>query len=243
MGERVAVLNPLARGFYTVSDAARLIEHARVQRIYGWLKGFPLRNIGPLLERDFAPINDHHELSFLDLIEIQFVEHFRYHNVKMRTLRRAAERLRQEFKTPHPFATDKVHLIGDQADVFLVIMRESAKEASDRALLSLTTDHYVIEEVIRKGLVPGIDFERETHFARRWAPRPREFPEIIVDPKIGYGQAAGPSGIPTAVLLRAWLAANEDDDETAYWHNIKAQDVQRAIEFERFLDLARTEAA
>ena len=128
-------VNPLARGFYSVRDAARLIENARAQRIYGWLKGYPDREIGPLLSRDYRPINDRQELSFLDLIEVRFVEHFRAHEVKLRTLRRAAERLRKEFDTPHPFATDQVHLEADKADVFLVVMRESAKEERDRALL------------------------------------------------------------------------------------------------------------
>lgn len=234
MGERMTEINPLARGFYTVGDAARLIENSNAGRIYGWLKGFPNRSIGPLLERDFQPIDSHQELSFLDLIEVRFVEHFRYHNVKMRTLRRAAERLRLEFKTPHPFATDKVHLVGDQADVFLVVMRESAAMERDRALLSLTTDNYVIEEIIKQKLVPGISFER--HFARRWKPRPEQFPDIIIDPGVAYGQPAGPSGIPTGVLFRAWAAEGDDYDAAAWWHSVKAQEVQRAVEFEKFLN-------
>ena len=66
-------VNPLARGFYSVKDAARLIENARARRIYGWLKGYPDRDIGPLLERDYTPINDRQELSFLDLIEVRFL--------------------------------------------------------------------------------------------------------------------------------------------------------------------------
>jgi hypothetical protein len=119
--------NALAQGFYTVSEAARLIEVGNAARIHGRLKGYPNRQIGPLLTRDYEPIEERQELSFLDLMEVRFVEHFRYHGVKMRPLRCAAERLREEFETQHPFATDRVHLVADKADVFLVIMRESSR--------------------------------------------------------------------------------------------------------------------
>jgi uncharacterized protein (DUF433 family) len=227
--------NPLARGFYTVKDAARLIENSRAQRIYGWLKGYPDRNIGPLLDRDYAPVGDRQELSFLDLIEVRFVEHFRAHEVKLRTLRRAADRFRKEFATPHPFATDQIHLEADEADVFLVVMRESAKEEKDRALLSLTTDNYVLEEIIKRNLVPGLVFDRQTHIARKWAPRHAEFPDIIIDPNIAYGQPIVESGVPTSVLLASWEAEN-DLDEVAFWHGVKSSEVRRAIDFEKLLD-------
>jgi uncharacterized protein (DUF433 family) len=228
-------INPLARGFYTIKDAARLIENARAQRIHGWLKGYPNRDIGPLLDRDYKPFGDRQELSFLDLIEVRFVEHFRAHEVKLRTLRRAADRLRAEFSTPHPFATDQIHLEADKADIFLVVMRESAKEEKDRALLSLTTDNYVLEEIIKRNLVPGITFDRKTHVARKWVPRPSNFPDIVMDPKIAYGQPTVESGVPTSVLLAAWEAEG-DLDEVAFWHHVKSSEVQRAVDFEKFLD-------
>jgi uncharacterized protein (DUF433 family) len=232
----LATSNPLARGFYTVVEAARLIENGRAPRIYGWLRGYPKRDIGPLLTRDYRPINDREELSFLDLIEVRFVEHFRHHNVKMRTLRRAAEKLRSEFDTPHPFASDRVHLVADPADVFLIIMRDAAKETRDRALLSLTTDNYVFEEIIKRHLVPGISFDRRDHLARRWIPRPTEFPEIVVDPHIAFGQPVGPSHIPTTTLFSSWQAEDEDEDAVAFWFEIKAAEVRRAVDFEKHLD-------
>jgi len=230
------VTNALAQGYFTVGDAARLIENARAQNIYGWLKGFPRRGTGPLLTRDYQPINDRQELSFLDLIEVRFVEHFRKHGAKTRTLRAAAERLRKEFDTPHPFATNRIHLVGDKADVFLVTdaMRESAKETKDHALLSLTTDNYVLEEIIKRYLVPGITFDRT--FARRWVPR-KDFPEIVVDPRIAYGQPAGPSGIPTGVLYDKWQAEDQSLDAVAEWYSVKTAEVQRAVDFEGLLNL------
>src|SRR6185312_4494977 len=141
--------NPLARGFYTVQEAARLIQVGSTNRIYGWLRGYPARQIGPLLTRDYEPIGEHEELSFLDLMEIRFVEHFREHGVKARSLRIAASRLRDEYKTEHPFALEKVILIADKADVFVEeVLRESADEAADPRLRSLLTKNYVMYEAI-----------------------------------------------------------------------------------------------
>ena len=143
--------------------------------------------------------------------------------------------MKLEFKTPHPFATDQVHLEADKADVFLVVMRESAKEERDRALLSLTTDNYVLEEIIKRNLVPGITFDRETHVARKWTPRPRQFPMIIIDPRVAYGQPIVPSGVPTSALLAAW-EADGDYDEVAFWHKVNSSEVHQAVEFEKLLD-------
>ena len=90
----VEPINLLAAGFYTVQEAARLIEVGSVRRITGWLRGYPGRNVEPLLTRDYAKIGDYEELSFLDLMEVRFVEHFREQGVKVRTLRRALENAR-----------------------------------------------------------------------------------------------------------------------------------------------------
>lgn len=235
MGERVEPNNPLARGFYTPGDAARLIEKSSLRRIRGWLLGYEDRTVGPVMTRDYVPISGHQELSFLDLIELRFIEHFREHGVKMKTLRSAAFRLRREFETTHPFATDHVHLIADKADIFRVIMRETGHEAKDRALMSLTTDNYILEEMIKRGLVPGITFEADSHLAKRWKPRPATFSEIVVDPRVAYGQPCGPSGIPTGTLFDAWRAEGEDYDAAASWFGVKAQDISRAVDFERAL--------
>jgi hypothetical protein len=35
-----AIINPLGMGFYSVPEAARLIEFGSARRIYGWLRGY-----------------------------------------------------------------------------------------------------------------------------------------------------------------------------------------------------------
>lgn len=236
-------INPLARGFYTVQEAARLIEGANATRIYGWIKGFPQRETGPLLNRDYAPVKGRHELSFLDLIETRFVEHFRKHHVKPRAIRKAAEKLRAELNTSHPFATGRVHLVADKADVFIRVMRETAAETGDTALRSLTTDNFVMEQIIKQQLVPGLQFDDRNGLARRWAPRHDQFPQVIVDPYVAYGQPALPSGKATAALFAAWRAEGGDYDRAAYWTGASTQDLRAAVDFEQTLSHAAEKVA
>lgn len=228
--------HPLAHGFYTVPEAARLIAVGNPQRIRGWLKGYPNRSTGPLLIRDFEPIGRKEELSFLDLMEVRFVEHFREAGVKARTLRRAAERLRKEFELPHPFANERVVLIADQSDVLVEqVFKASAEEQEDKRFLSLLTNNYVMYEAIKQSLIPGLRFDPNSRLVRSWKPRPSEFPTITVDPHIAYGQPAVPEGIPTGTLYDAWVAEKEDFDSVAYWFEIPTPSVRQAVEFERAL--------
>jgi uncharacterized protein (DUF433 family) len=236
MGSERLASHPLASGFYTVSEAAKLIAVGNEQRIRGWLKGYPRRHVGPLLVRDFEPINKKEELSFLDLMEVRFVEHFREAGVKANTLRQVAQRLRTEFKLPHPFANERVVLVADKSDVFVEdVLKDSAKEHEDKRLLSLLTSNYVMYEAIKRSLIPGLRFDPSTRLIRSWKPRPDQFPIIRIDPKIAYGQPSVPEGIPTATLYESWLAEDEDYDAVAYWYELSSPTVKQAIEFEKAL--------
>ena len=231
-GSMSAAANPLACGFYTVSEAARLIERGSRHRIYGWLKGYPRSKSGPLLYRDYEAVGGHEELSFIDFVEIRFVEHFRAHGVKARPLRLAANMLRERLGVDHPFARDVVYLTADKADVFVGTMAEAAQETSDRVLESLTTRNLIMYEMIKEYLVPGLQFDKNTSLVRRLSPRPSKFPEIVIDPLVAYGQPFIGEGVPTKTLYDSWIAENKDYDEAAFWNNVTPLAVRRAVKFE-----------
>jgi uncharacterized protein (DUF433 family) len=229
--------NPLAKGFYTVSEAARLIQVGSARRIYGWLRGYPGRSVGPLLVRDYSPIGDEEELSFLDLMEVRFVEHFREYGVKVKSLRIAADTLRRDLSLEHPFATDRVLLVADKADVYVKdVLKKSAEEADDIRLRSLVTNNFVMYEAIKQALLPGVTFDAGRPFVAKWAPIPDKFPQIVMNPKIAYGQPALPRGIPTATLYDAYKAAKRDADSVSYWYDVSTADLRSAIQFEEALD-------
>lgn len=229
--------NALAQGFYTVPEAARLIEVGNARRIHGWIKGYPKRKVGPLLQRQFNPIRDKEELSFLDLMEVRFVEYFRHHNVSMKTLRLAAEEARKELKVQHPFATDQIKFRTDGKRIYLEeVLKHSAEEADDRVFMNLITKQFELYEMIKRSLVSGIIFDLSTHLVERWHPRAELFPDIFIDPRLAYGKPVTPSGIPTATLYEAWKAEGEKTERVADWYGVPARDVNQAVRFEMALN-------
>ena len=225
--------NALAQGFYTISEAARLIEVGSAQRIRGWIKGYPNRKVGPVLRREFAPIDEKEELSFLDLMEIRFVEYFRYYKVSIRTLRISAEEIRKELNIQHPFATDKIRFCTDGKCVYLEkILKRSAEEAGDAVLMNIVTKQFEIYEAIKRTLIAGVIFDPNTHLVERWHPRPARYPEIFIDPRIAYGKPVTPSGIPTRALHDSWLAEGKRTEQVAAAFEIPLREVNQAIGFE-----------
>ncbi len=228
--------NPLARGFYTVPEAARLIEVGSERRIYGWLQGYPSRQIGPLLAREYHPIDKRQELSFLDLIEVRFVEHFRERNVKVSTLRNAIKNARHFFREEKPLASERIVFVTDGKDIFVEeVLKPSAKESNDPALWSLVTRQYEIYEFIRSLIIRGLSFDPKTHLAKTWVPRPEQFPDIIIDPRVAYGQPIVPSRVPTAALYDSWEAEGGDVGAVAQWFDVPASDVILATDFEKLI--------
>lgn len=231
--------NPLAMGFYTIPEASRLIRVGSPQKIRNWLTGYHNRKIGPLLKRDFEPTHTRasQELSFLDLMEVRFVLHFTEHGVKAQSLRIAAEALRREFGVNHPYATDRVLLTADKADVFVIeTLNKSAQEADDPKLRSLTTKNYVMYTAIQKLLLPGVEFHRESRLAKIWTPLPERFPSIQINPKRAFGRPIVPQGVPTEAIFDAWQAENQDYDKVARWFSLPSIIVKEAVDFERALD-------
>ena len=230
--------NSLVQGFYTVPEAARLIEVGNARRIHGWLRGYSNRKSGPLIHRDFAPISDTQELSFLDLLELRFIEHFREQGVKIQTLRRCLDTARDIWDTDKPFSTSKIKFTPrkDGKDIIAEqVLRPTAESEHDPKLLSLFTRQYEIYVAIREILVKGLSFDPETHLAISWRPRPEHFPEIVINPAIAYGRPFVPSKVPTATLFEAWKAEGQQFEPVADWYEVPIIEAKMAIEFEQQL--------
>ena len=236
--------NPLAMGFYTISEATKLIENGSRQRIYGWLKGYSQTKAGPLLKRDYEPIGGKHELSFLDLIEVRFVEFFRDEGVKPYTLRLAAENARKVLKVQHPFATDFIKFKTDHKEIYVEeIFKRAAEQANDPRLWNLCTSQYESYHAIRETIEKSVTFDPKTHLAGKWHPRNEDFPKIAINPFIAYGKPAGPSGIPTETLFESWEAEKRDGEAVAYWFDINLGEVEQAVAFEQKLNQELVQAA
>lgn len=228
-------MNPLALGFYSVPEAARLIEVGSRQRIYGWLRGYRGRASGPLIQREFQPLDGHEEISFLDLMELRLVEILRHEKVKPRTIRLAIVEARRLFGSDKPFATDKIFLKTDGKGIFVEeILKKIAKEEKDSRLWNLITKQYEHYELIERSLVVGVTFDPESRLARTWQPRRKQFPRIIIDPRIAYGKPITPSHVPTDTLHSIYQAEN-DVRAAADYFQIAPEEAEMGIRFQELL--------
>jgi hypothetical protein len=117
MGVAAKLIDPLVGGFYSPQTAARLLHMENPRRIYGWIAGDP-RGIGPIILRDYEPVAGKSALSFWDLMEVRFLDHFRRQGVSLQTLRKAAEKARKEINSRHPFALSDIKFITDRRAIF-----------------------------------------------------------------------------------------------------------------------------
>ena len=214
-------------GFYTVREAARLLGMDRPERITRWLTS-PAGGATPVLLRDYPKIGPQQELSFLDLVEVRFVEHFRQQRISLQALRKAAVNARAALDVSHPFATSSVKFQTDRKRVFL----ETAKEAGDPHLLDLMTNQLVIYEMIERVLQRNLEFD-VTGFARRWRPAPETAPNVMVSPAYAFGRPViSNRHVPTCTLFKAWQAEGADTNRVSEWHEVTPEEVREAVEFE-----------
>lgn len=219
--------DPLAGGFYTVPEAARLLGIGNARVISDWLKGRSSK--GPVIRRQYEPIGSVQELGFLDLIEVRFIDHFRKQGYSLQSLRKAADVARAELSTQHPFALYGVRFIGERKNLFLKV----AQDLGDTKLLNLVTKQFAMYEILEEVLEKGLTYDPTSGLATRWRPKEKEYPRVVVDPTIAYGQPALEAPrVPTATIFDAWKAEGGDYAAVADWFEIDHSLVREAVEFE-----------
>lgn len=213
----------LSGGFYTLGEAARLLGVNGTQRVSRWISGRD-----PIILRQYQKIGREHEVGFLDLLEIRFVEHFRKHRISLQSLRIAAKNARRELKMNHPFATSNVKFQTDRKAVFL----ESAKETGDKFLLNLMTNQIEIYEAIEQILAKDLEFTTQG-IAKLWWPAKNDAPNVVISPNFAFGQPViSKKRVPTAALFRLWKAEGGNRNAVSEWFRVELDVVQEAVEFE-----------
>ena len=221
-------IDPLAGGFYTVREAARLLNMPKANVISAWLKGRG-RAGKPVIQRQYEPIDGKQELGFLDLIEIRFIEYFRKQEYSLQSLRKAAETARQELSCEHPFALYGAKFVASRKDIFLAV----AKEVGDTKLINLVTKQYAMYVVLEDLLARGLTFNPTSGLAMRWHPREKEFPRVVIDPTVAYGQPIMESArVPTDAIFSTWKAENGNYAAAADWFEVDESTAREAVEFE-----------
>ncbi|QTH20804.1 DUF433 domain-containing protein [Rhizorhabdus wittichii] len=217
--------DPLLAGFYSPADAARLLQVAS-PKLRGWLNGWGNSAAGPIVDRDFKHSRT---ISFLDLMEMRFIEAFRRQGVSMQTLRAAAARARKEWDQPHPFALSRARYLTDRRSVFAQV----AEQQGDRMTWDMASGQHEMWDVIEATIAKGVEFDPASELARRWYPLPAEFPKISVDPAVAFGKPALiDERIPTAAIHRMWKAEGGSIRRVADAFEISEDAVRAAVEYE-----------
>lgn len=216
-------------GIYSIPEAAKLTQVPN-NTIYRWIRGYKyysedeMRSINPLWERDIPEIDGENAVSFLDLLEIRFINAFRKAGVSWKFIREAALKAQEIFKTTHPFTTQKFRTDGKH--IF-----SSFLEDNKGLTLDLNNANYAMEKIIEPLLYKGIEFE--SNQMARWYPYKDK--EIVIDPQRAFGRPIlNESGIATDIIYAAFNA-EKDEERVADWYNIDITLVRSAVDYERGL--------
>jgi uncharacterized protein (DUF433 family) len=212
----------LGHGVYDFREAARLTG-LKQERVRGWFRNRPAgSNRNPIFQSDYAPVEGHRAISFLDLIDVFVAGQLREHGVSLQILRRVYGRLRGELKTAHPFCREE--LLSDGRNVFMRGMDDKGQEE----LKEILTRQKVFPEIILP-VLKRIDYGKASRLAERW----HIAHLVVIDPRICFGKpVVEPISIPTAILAAAYRANKEDPEVVASWYDVHASHVLAAVAFE-----------
>lgn len=219
----------LGRGIYIISEVSRLTG-IRATTVRRWVEGYRyVRNASarlsvPVFGTEYGAIEGKTALSFLDLVEIRFIEVFRSYGVSWPTIRVASLRAAELLDCAHPFA--KKVFYTDRRTIFARISQGS----DDVALIDLAKRQYAIDKILSPYLHSGLEFNGE-EVAERWWPKGKQA-GIVVDPKRNFGRPIMDKyNVPTRVLASA-LRAGASIREVAEWYEVDEESVQAAADFE-----------
>ena len=223
----ISLNRPLSGGFYTASEASRILGLSGPSIVKSWLgQGKSV----PTLVKQYSEAPD---VGFWDLMEIRFINYFRNKGISLQHLRKVAYRSRMRFENNHPFALSAVKFKTDRKKIFA----EISSEENDKQLEDMLTGQLSLYEVVEDFLAKGIEFDPSSGLAKSWKPLPQSLPRIILDPKIAHGQpSVEVAGVPTKTLFLNCKAESFNYSATADWFEVKEELVREAVEYELGLD-------
>lgn len=219
----------LGKGIYSVPEAARL-SRVPAARIHRWIKGYSfrsrsgLRSSPPAFQGDLVPIRGSLALSFLDLVEVRFVDAFLRAGVSWPTLRLAHAEAGRLIGNDHPFCTNKFCTDGRR------IFADMPKLLDEPGLVEVLRKQHYFEAIVRPLLV-GLEFTPEDMLMRWWPLGAKR--QVVLDPARGFGAPiVNREGVPTIVLVQS-LEAGNTKEEVRSWYQVSAASLSDAEEFER----------
>lgn len=219
----------LTSGLYTISDAVRLLRGYQVnsQKIRGWIAGYPRTQAKPVVENEVGLLDGRIAMGFMTLMEVRFVAYFTGQGVKVASIRHMAIEARRLLEHEHPFATNAIFATDGKK-----IFAKSAEETGDAKMYDLKDKNWAFYEIIAQSLLRGVEFD-PSGTARAWYPNRDLAPNIVLDPRIAFGQPVlDESGVPTEAIFDAFKAEGETYETVSHWYEVPVEHVQQAVRFE-----------
>lgn len=221
----------LDTGIYTVSEAAVLLNTAS-QRVRGWISGYPRTKGAPIISNEVGWLDGQLAMAFVNLMEVRFIDYFAKRGVHVSSIRAMAKEAKEFLNHPHPFATNTIFKT-DGKEIFA----EVADKTGDPKLYALKKRNWAMYEVMAASLQNDVVYTPEGD-PELFVPRAKIAPEVIIHPKISFGQPVlRASGVPTKTIMNAFLAEGKDIDAVSDWYELPADHVRQAIKFEQ--DIAK----
>jgi uncharacterized protein (DUF433 family) len=218
---------PLATtGIYTIQDASRLLE-VPSNRLRGWISGYAGMATDPLIRSDISAIDGRIAISFVNLIEARCIATFSKLGINVHSIRYMLQEARRVLNHPHPFATEMIFR-SDGNRIFM----QAAEETGDPKLYDLKRKNFAFHDVLAKEFKQGVVYSNGGNVAA-WYPRKGSSPNVIIDPRMAFGQPVlKEQGVPTKTLFEAFNAEDGSYQSVAYWFDISEDDVKEAVSFE-----------
>ena len=224
----------IGTGLYPIPEAARLL-HMDSRKLRSWIREYEYTSKGhsythhALIKRSFG--EEGQLLSFLELMELQFVKLFRSQGVSMQMIRKAAEIAAERFDTDYPFAVQRFDT--DGRGIFATL-----KAGEDDKIVIEELDHgqYVFTSIVRP-FFRKLDYDGQEEALRYWPLEKKG--RVVLDPERQFGKPIdSTTGIPTSTIYKAICAGGgQDPKAVAKWFDIPISAVNAATRFEKSLAL------
>jgi uncharacterized protein (DUF433 family) len=220
----------IGKGTYTLSEIHHLtgIPSKNISR---WTKGYTSikNNIdyphNPVYKKDFSSEYSEQFYSFLDLVEILFINSFEQHGISLQSIRKAADCAAKILKTSHPFAKRVFYTDGK------TILARIAEKNNDPDLIDLLKKQYQIEPIISPLLYESLDFNH-LELAEKWWPLGKQN-RIVVDPKRNFGKPIIDNLNIRVDTIIDLINRKRSIKEISEWYNIDELSIHAAVNFNK----------
>ncbi|HPQ70476.1 MAG TPA: DUF433 domain-containing protein [bacterium] len=222
----------LGVGIYTVSEVSRLTG-IPTQRVRRWMAGYHFKYHNEIHSSDSLwqlPIQKGSNdliLTFLDMIELRFVEKLRNETgMSLQFIRQVYQRAMTDYQFSHPFSTLRFKTDGQ------AIFIEELESSGERRLLDLFRREYAFHEIL-KPILKDLDYDDKV--TTHWWPYTDK--RVVIDPTRCFGKPiVTDEGIKTSTLYDSYLAEEKSVSVVSKWYEVSISSVEAAIDFEESLN-------